>query len=428
MIDKVIKNTDHLAVTQLHQDALEILEAGYLAINTEKVITSSLKVENDHLIVEGRDIDLNSYENIFFVGIGKCAADAALVIESMLGDYITFGIVVDVRGVTLQKMKSVVGTHPLPSEVNIAAAESVKEMLLGATERDLVLTVISGGGSALLCLPHDMECEMLTKITKELMEKGAPIEDLNTVRKHLSLIQGGQFANLAYPAEVVSLIFSDVPGSDMSTIASGPTVYDTTTKEDAERILAEYNILESCKLPNCEVLETPKEEKYFTKVDNILLLTNKTALSAMKDKVKELGYRAIIAYDKVEGDANIMGQLIATQAKTGTCLLYGGETTVVVKKKCGKGGRNQELVLGALPHLKEDVVIVAAASDGWDNSDMAGAIGDKSLFEKAKKEGLSIEEFLDSNNSYEFFEKLGGHIETGRTGSNVSDLYFTLTK
>ncbi len=428
MANKIIKNIDKLATTSLKKDALDILEAGYQSINTEKVITSSVKVEGGHLLVEGRDIDLNNYNKVCFVGIGKCAADTAIVFEHILGDYLTSGIVVDVRGVTLQKIKSYVGTHPLPSEVNITATQSIKELLEGASENDLILTVISGGGSALLCLPHDLKCEMLINITKTLMEKGANIEELNIARKHLSLIQGGQFVKLAYPAEVISLIFSDVPGNDIGTIASGPTVFDTTTKQDAQRILAKYDILTTCNLPDCDVVETPKEEKYFTKVDNILLLTNKTALSAMKTHAEGLGYRSLVAYDKVEGDASIIGQLIASQAKSRTCMLYGGETTVVVNSSEGKGGRNQELVLGALPYLKEDMVIIAAASDGWDNSDMAGAIGDKALFKKAEQEGLDIHDYLNKNNSYEFYEILGGHIETDRTGSNISDLYFTLTK
>ena len=422
----VIKNTGEIVTTQLRKDALEILEAGYEAINTEKVIESEIKVDGGHLVVSGIDVDLSSYERVIFVGIGKCAADAAVVFERLLGEYLSEGIVIDVRGVVLQKIISRVGTHPLPSKENIEATQAVTKLLQGVTDRDLVLTVISGGGSALLCLPHDIQCEMLVNITKTLMSGGATIEELNTVRKHLSMIQGGQFAKLAYPARVVSVIFSDVPGNDMATVASGPTVLDTTTKEDAERILAEYNILTVCKLPGCEVFETPKDEKYFTKVDNILLLTNNTAINAMGEKAKELKYRPIVADDKVEGDASTIGRLIATQAKEKSCILYGGERTVMVKGT-GKGGRNQELVLGALPELGEHTVVVAAASDGWDNSDVAGAIGDKELFEKATSGGVDIGKFLGENNSYEFFNTMGGHIKTGRTGSNVSDLYFTLT-
>jgi len=426
MSEHIIKNFDELAVTSLHKDALEILEAGYDAINTEKVISSKVKVENNHIFINGKDINLESYKRVFFVGIGKCAADAAISFEKLLGEHLSGGIVIDVRGVTLQKITSHIGTHPLPSEENIAAAQSIKEMLEDMTENDLVIAVISGGGSALLCLPHDMKCDMLTNITKDLMGKGASINELNTVRKHLSEIQGGQFAKLAYPATVVSVIFSDVPGDDISIVASGPTVLDTTTKEDAERILVEYDVLTTCKLPSCEVLETPKEEKYFKKVDNILLLTNEVALSAMKEKAEEMGYRALIADSKVEGEASTAGKLIAAQAKVGTCMLYGGETTVTLKDG-GKGGRNQEFVLGSLPYIKENSVIVAAASDGWDNTDVAGAIGDEEILEKARGLSLLPEKFLESNESYDFFKKVGGHINTGRTGSNVSDLYFTLT-
>jgi len=231
----IIKNFDELATTALRRDALEILEAGYGAISTKKVITSKVKVEENMLLVNGNEIDLDNYEKIFFVGIGKCSATAGEVFENLLGDRITDGIVIDVRGIELKRIRSHVGTHPFPSEANVEAAQSVREMLEGATENDLVIAVISGGGSALLCLPHDLKCEVLVNTTKELMKKGANIEELNTVRKHLSLIQGGQFAKIAYPAKIMSLIFSDVPGDDISTIASGPTVIDTTTKEDAKK-------------------------------------------------------------------------------------------------------------------------------------------------------------------------------------------------
>ncbi len=427
MNEHVIRNFDELAKTPLRRDALEILETGYNAISTKKVIMSQVKVENSILSIGDKKIKLNEYKRIFFVGIGKCSADAGEVFEDLLGDRISDGVVIDIRGVELKRIRSRIGTHPFPSEANVEAAQSVKEMLETATELDLVITVISGGGSALLCLPHDMKCEMLTKITKTLMKKGVNIKELNIVRKHLSLIQGGQFAKIAYPAKIVSLIFSDVPGNDIGTIASGPTIMDVTTKEDAERILLKYNILTDCKLPNCDVLETPKEEKYFEKVDNILLLTNETALSAMKDKAKELGYGATIVDAQIQGEAREIGKKLALGGKQGTCLLYGGETTVTVSGD-GVGGRNQELVLGALPFVKDGEVVVASASDGWDNSPAAGAIGDVELLEKSREIGLNVDGFLESNDSYEFFKKTNGGLDVGRTGSNVSDLYFTLMK
>ncbi len=427
METRIIKNFDELATTQLHKDALDILNVGYNAIDTKNAIISEIKIKDGHLLIKDRDINLKDYERVFFVGIGKCSADSAVAFESILGEYLSSGIVIDVRYVELQKIKSNIGTHPLPSDANVTASESVKELLENATERDLILAVISGGGSALLCLPNDLQCGTIIRITEALTKKGATIEELNTVRKHLSLMHGGQFAKSAYPAKVVSLIFSDVPGDNIGTVASGPTVLDTTNKEDAERILVKYNVLTFCKLPDCEVLETPKDEKYFKKVDNILFVTNKTALSAMEKKAEDLGYRAIVADDRVEGEASTIGRLIASQAKNNSCLLYGGETTVTVQNE-GKGGRSQELVLGALPYLKEDSLIIAAASDGWDNSDVAGALGDKELFEKATQKGLVVEDLLFNNRSYEFFSTTGGHIKTGRLGSNVSDLYFTLTK
>lgn len=429
MASGVIKNFDELATSSLREDALNILEAGYLAISTKKVIEEKVRIEGEHFIVGDTDIRLGDYDRILFVGVGKCAADAAEVFENLLGDYMSDGIVIDVRGTTLKKIKSHIGTHPLPSKNNVVITQSVMELLKRATKRDLIIAVISGGGSALLCLPHDIKCDMVLSVTKELMQKGANIKEINIVRKHFSLIQGGHFARIAYPAKIVSLIFSDVPGDDISVVASGPTVFDVTTKEDAKNILEKYNISVSCHLPLCEILETPKEKKYFDEVENILMLTNENALISMKKKAQSLGYDAIIADRELQGKASLAGKFISSQARRKSCILYGGETTVTIKDVNGKGrgGRNQEFVLGALRYLKEDTVIVAAASDGYDNIDVAGALGDRALLEKAQKGGFDIEEILNLNNSYEFFQKLGGHIKTGKTGSNVSDLYFTLT-
>jgi glycerate-2-kinase len=301
------------------------------------------------------------------------------------------------------------------------------ELVEKATEKDLVLTVISGGGSSLLCLPHELKCESITKITKGLMDKGAPIHEINTVRKHLSEIQGGWLAQMAYPAKVVSLIFSDVPGNDISMVASGPTVLDITTKIDAEEILMKYDAFNVCEVPYCEILETPKDEKYFKNVHNILVVTNDTALEAMAKKADELEYGAVICSNCAEGEAREFGKKIASdEYAVKGCYLYGGETTVTVLNDTGMGGRNQEVVLGAFPYLREGMLIVGAASDGWDNSDVAGAFADKELFNSAKEVNLAPEDFLKENNSYEFFKRAGGHIQTGRTGANVADFYFVL--
>ncbi len=428
MNDWIVKNYGEIAVTSLHSDAINILEAGYQAIITRNVMYSSLRRENGEIHIKNFSFRVGDYERIFFVGIGKCAVDATQAVEEILGDVITDGVTIDVKSGTFQKIRSYLGTHPFPTEQNVTATKEVVSMLSGLTERDLVINVISGGGSSLLSLPHGISTETLTLITKTLMAKGAPIYELNIVRKHLSDIQGGFMAQMAYPAQVISLLFSDVPGNDVSVIASGPTVKDKTTKEDAEAIIQKYGIREACNLPDLELVETPKDDKYFLNVHNLLVVTNTAVLDAMADKAEELGYSARIVTANLQGEARELGKKLAEDAVDATkCYLYGGEATVTVRGE-GVGGRNQELVMGALPYLKEGVVIIGAASDGWDNSNCAGAIGDKTLFNHAKELGLDIETFFADNSSFVFFEKAGGHIHTGRTGANVADLYFVLTR
>jgi glycerate-2-kinase len=427
-MEHIIKNYNEIETTSLRRYALDILEAGYRAILTKDVIRSSVVKSEEGIRVQGEEIHFSDYARIFIVAIGKCAVDAGQALEDILGEHITDGIVIDVKTGEFKKLRSFVGTHPYPSAQNVSAVKEIVTMISDLTEKDLVIAIISGGGSSLLSLPHKITTEELTAITRKIMDKSAPIHELNIVRKHLSDIQGGSFAKMAYPAKVVSLIFSDVPGNDLATIASGPTVLDTSTKEEAEAILEKYNIRAECELPELETIETPKDEKYFSNVKNLLVVTNDIALLAMKKKSEELGYRANIENNRVEGIARELGEEIAKkELPPKTCLLYGGETTTHVVANPGIGGRNQEFVLGGLPHLKEGTVLVGAASDGRDYSDAGGAIGDKELFEKAKATGLHPADFLANNNSFEFFRQAGGHIHTGPTGANVADLYFILS-
>lgn len=424
----IIKNWAELSTSPLKEDALKILEAGLESVATERVIESQVVLKDGDLCIRDARICLGLYKRVFFVGIGKCALDAALVFERLLGERITDGIVLDVRGGVLKHLRSYVGTHPYPTQENIDATKAIVRMFNDITAEDLVITVISGGGSALLCLPHDLKCETLGLITKGLMDKGATIHEINTVRKHTSDIQGGQLAKILYPATVISFIFSDVPGNDMGAVASGPTVVDTTTKEDAERILVKYDILTLCELPHCELVETPKQQKYFKNVTNILLVTGTRALEAMARTANKLGYKSTIISDTLEGEAKVVGEKLARENLVPrTCKLYGGETTVRVQGK-GRGGRNQELVLGGLSHLSPHTLLVAAASDGWDNSDAAGAMGDEEFLKRAQELSLNPNDFLNNNDSYEFFSRAGGHIRTGKTGINISDLYFTITE
>ena len=437
-MEKIIKNYDELATTPLRRDAMDILETAYESINTKNLIKKTVVRSDGRVRIQDVEFKLEDYDRVFFVGIGKCSVDAATAIEDILGDKITDGLVIDQKSRTFKKVRSFVGTHPYPSEQNVTAAKEVVAMLTGLTEKDLVLTVISGGGSSLLSLPHKISTDTLMLITRIMMDKGAPIHELNIVRKHLSEVQGGQLAKIAYPAKIVSLIFSDVPGNDLTTIASGPTVSDESTIHEAEALFVKYDILKECRLISLEAVETPKEEKYFENVHNLLVLSNDIALEAMKTKATDLGYSAEILNDKIQGEARELGKTMAQMpVEKKKCYLYGGETTVTVVRQNGSGGRNQELVLGALPSIKDNVVVVAAGSDGWDNSDTSGAIGDKPLFENAEKLKISAEKFLDDNNSFTFFDRVktaspadeparAGHIMTGRTGANVADFYFVL--
>jgi glycerate-2-kinase len=366
---------------------------------------------------------------VLVVGVGKCAADAAEALEEIMGDRIMGGAVIDVKTtLVLKKIKAFQGSHPLPSSENIAAAKEIVELLRGLQENDLVIFVVSGGGSTLLCLPDDAGCEEEVAIFEALTKAGATIQELNTVRKHLSFARGGYLASYAYPAHHISLIFSDVPGDDLQFIASGPTIKDTTTIDEALAIIEKYNIRAVCTLPHCGLIETPKDEKYFAKGSYQLIVSNEIALEAMAGKAKELGYEATVCSACLTGEAKDVGAMTARalhDAPKQSVFLYGGETTVTVSGR-GKGGRNLEVALGALGELRNDELILTLASDGHDNSDFAGAIVDKETKKHILEKDLDEQAFLADNNEYPLFESTGDYIATGPTGSNVSDLMIVI--
>ncbi len=425
---RIIKNFDQLATTSLRKQTLLIAEAGLEAILTPKIVRKLISVDGDAVLhVRDQKFSLKKYNRVVVVGFGKAALEAVATLQTILGDRISSGYVIDIADKPLKNIISKTGTHPLPSLVNVLATHELMGMLGACTEEDLIICVVSGGGSSLLCAPAEVTIEEERAITQALMNSGATIKEENTVRKHLSLVKGGQLAKIAYPATMVNLIFSDVPGDDLGEVASGPTFLDKSTVHDAMNILNKYEILKACKMHSCGLVETPKENKYFTKVHNIPLCSGKDALEAMAAKASDLGFRPKVWNDKFAGEASELGPEIAKAAQSGVCLLAAGESTVTITPdRKGKGGRNQELALAALLHLPENSVLAAIASDGRDNSDLAGAVVSAETQQAIKAAGLDINRSLEYHDEYDLLVEANAALDTGITGTNVSDLIICL--
>lgn len=426
----LIKNFEELAKTPERKIVLEIIEAGFSAIQPQRIVKKSISLQQDVLTIQDKTFNLKDFNRIFLIGFGKGSAAISLQLEKLFSGFLTEGYVTDVESQQFSKIKYSIGTHPLPSEQNLSftknAIERIKNLTL--SENDLILVVINGGGSVLFELPFKIPLEKLIEVNKALLQSGATIGKMNIIRKHLSVVKGGSLAKLLYPATVVALISSDVPGNDLSTIASGPTVKDETSVQDALSILEKYNLVESLSISQDDFVETPKEGHYFEKVTNIILLSNQTALSKMQSKALSLGWQTTILSDSIQGEAGEIGKNLIDKTESGTILLAGGETTVTVGETHGAGGRNQEVVLGALPYLSEERIICSVDSDGWDNIQHAGAIGDFLTAKIARDLKLDPTLYLNENNSYEFFKRVGDGIVTGRLPSNVSDLMVVLKK
>jgi glycerate-2-kinase len=423
----VIKNFEKLASSPLRGQALKIAEAGLSAINTAEFTRKHFlfDAKKQQLKILGRNFDLKPYKRIVCVGFGKAALEAVTEIQKILKDRISCGFVIDLTAGDLGNIICKIGTHPKPTIINVQATKELVAMLEDCEEDDLVICVVSGGGSALLCYPQELTCEEESALIAALTAGGATIAELNTVRKHISRVKGGQLAKIIYPATCLSLIFSDVPGDDISVVASGPTVKDTTTMRDAAMVLKKYDVLAACQLPSCKLAETPKDDKYFSKIHNILFVSATVALAAMKDTAETLGWKVKIFSGNFQGEAKQLGPQIIKASQPGQCLLGAGESTVKVLGP-GKGGRNQEMALAALSAMGEDQTLVCLASDGHDNTEAAGAIVDAFTLKKARSLGLDYRLYLEINDSFNFFASVDDALYTGLTGSNVSDLVVCL--
>jgi hydroxypyruvate reductase len=372
------------------------------------------------------------------VGAGKAAASMAAAVEAHWSGPLE-GLVVTRygHGAPTSRIEVVEASHPVPDAAGREAARRILQKVQGLSSDDLVLTLISGGGSALMALPADgVSLEEKQAVNKALLKSGANISEMNCVRKHLSAVKGGRLARAAQPARVVALMISDVPGDDMSVIASGPTVPDPTTREDALAVIAKYKIdapasvLKHLQRPECE---TPKPgDALFNNVQNILIATPQGSLDAAAAVAKKAGFTPCILGD-LEGESRDVALVHAGIARQiaihgqpfepPVAVISGGETTVTVRGK-GRGGRNAEFLLGLLLALEGFGGISAAAfdTDGIDGSeDNAGAIMTADSFERAMKGGVDLKALFANNDAYTAFEKLGDLVVTTPTRTNVND-------
>ena len=429
--------------------ALDILESTLKASNPKNLVKKQIHRKGNLLKFASLIINLDDYDRIYIIGAGKASGSMAEAITELLQTRITNGFVNIPRGMApglkTGRIKLNEAGHPLPDKAGVYGARKIIKILEDVKENDLIIALISGGGSALLPLPAgNISLTEIQNITNNLLKCGAKIDEINIVRKHVSDIKGGRLAMKVFPATLVSLIISDVVGDHLPSIASGLTVPDPSTYSDAVEILKRYCIWE--KSPQTVRLhlnnglegkasESPKPSNpYFKKVHNILLGSNRTALKVAKKKVKQLGLTPIVLSAFMEGEARHVGTVIASIARETVLhegflpkpivVLVGGETTVTVIGH-GKGGRNQELALSASLGINEleGVVIASIGTDGVDGpTDAAGALVDGSTLKRAQEKGMNPLDYLDNNDSYTFFMNLNALIMTGPTGMNINDL------
>jgi glycerate-2-kinase len=427
MAENRIKNFEELATTENRRSALLVAEAALESLDTVKVMERSVSLRGDVLNVQGENFDLSKFKNIKVVGFGKASYRAALALEKILGPRITAGAVIGLEEGEGKYIKTFAGTHPKPSAQNVLAGQKIFEIVKNSSGDDLLIVLVSGGGSALLCSSEE-EREQGIKLYESFLKTGKTIGVLNTVRKHLSVLKGGGLAKIAYPATVIGLVFSDVPGDNFGDVASGPTYKDLSTVADAAKIISDNNLGEF------NLMETPKDDKYFEKVRNFVLVSNTTATEAMAAKAAELGFAAHVISTELYDETNLALEKIFSakqeQGEKNTVIIAAGESKLKVSDRHGKGGRNSHMaLLAACKHkIGEDSVFISLASDGLDNSDAAGAIVDKNTCAKAKGMDMDGEVYLHGFNSYEFFKKTGDMLITGPTGANVSDLMLLLKK
>ncbi len=439
------------SLKELRRDAKDIFAASLASVDPVQLIRLSLRRKGSTLHAASRRYDLDHFGRIFVIGAGKGSVAMAQGVEEVLGERLDEGLVIvkDGHDLPLKTVQVIEASHPVPDARGIEGTEKILDLLTGAGKDDLVLCLLSGGGSALLDAYEGAICLTdVQKATELLLSCGASISEINCIRKHISKIKGGQLAARVSPATLLTLILSDVIGDPLDVIASGPTVPDPTTFAEALAVLEKYRLMKTFppsiikhlrKGHTGRIPETPKgRSSVFRKVGNRIIGNNEMAVHAAAVRARKLGYRPMVLTTRLQGEARESAKILSAIAvevslrdrpvKKPACLIAGGETTVTIRGK-GKGGRNQEMALAAALELtdRRGIVFLSGGSDGTDGpTDAAGAMVDGNTLVRAAKKGLPADSFLKNNDSYRFFSRLDGHIKTGPTLTNVMDLAILL--
>lgn len=434
----MIRNRATLERTGAHGVALDCVEAAIENASPARATREAVEVAGDQLTVAENVYDLGEYEDVLVVGGGKAAVGVARALEATLGDRLTDGLVVSDQPAELDRVRVRVGDHPVPSDRNAAATAALLDMVGDAGVDTLILVGITGGASALLVSPAEgVGVQTLGETTDALLSSGAPIAEINAVRKHLSALKGGQLARAAAPATVVGLALSDVVGNDLSVIGSGPTVPDDTTFGDALAVLDRYDLDIPASVRSRlragdagEVAETPKPgATLFETVTTVCIGTNGTALDAAAASAADAGYTSLRLTSRLRGRSRHVAPVLLSVAEEiaaagrpvepPAVVVAGGETTVELRGPAGRGGPNQELALAAALELSGRQVLAAVDTDGSDgSSDAAGAIVDASTTSDIDDPTQRLADH-DAGGALEAAEAT---IRTGATGTNVNDI------
>jgi hydroxypyruvate reductase len=433
-------STQTLAIHPYGEQITQILSSAVAAVEPGAAIRRFLKCSQDRLFADDQLYDLCGIKRVFIAAIGKAAVPMSAAAADIIGEKLTGGLVIckHLPEVKDSRFTTLKGGHPVPNEDSLNAGKALMAFVNDLAEDDLLICLISGGGSALVTLPYEgVGLADMQHLTEVLLACGARIDEINTLRRHFDRIKGAGLAKAASPAFVISLILSDVVNSPLEAIASGPTAPDPSTIAEVLEIIRRYNLADQLprSIINCLQMgyETPKPgDPLFDRVQNVLVASNELASAAAMECAAHSGFETVSLGNAWQGEARQVARLLIEKMKKQfltekpLCLVAGGETTVTLRGR-GKGGRNQELALASVPLLarETDCMLITMATDGEDGpTDAAGAVVTQQTFQKAKSFGLDPESYLENNDAYNFFAPLGDLLKPGPTGTNVNDLTF----